>query len=502
MADGYAQASGQLAVANVHVQPGIANALSGILNAARTRVPLLVTVGQQVSGLLATEPFLGGDVLGMARPLAKAVFEPTTGEALGHDVRAAIDIALTPPRGPVVLSIPLDVQAGSAPAGADARDPLPATREPAPDRVQAAARLLEQARSPVLIAGDGVADAHAVSALGHLAERLGAPVFGEPMAARVALAWNHPLWAGQLQPFGDEIRRALEPHDVAFAIGMPVFRLFGHSPGAPLPEGIRLVHAEVDPHEVGKNHRPQVGLVGDPGRTLRSLLEALGPRDAASADRSRVVRRQIAERRRRARRAAVAQLGGPGIPPAAFASAVASSVGPNDLVVDEAVTSGRALRALICSRRPGTWLAHRGSALGWGLPAAVGAAMARPGQRVMSLHGDGGLLFGISALWTAARERTPLALAVADNRGYEILRAGLEGLTGSAEAEWPGLRLDEPELDLPGLIRAHGATVEQVDHKGALGDAFSDLWERSVDGPAALVVRVSGRTPRVGHPLP
>lgn len=502
MADGYAQASGQLAAANVHVQPGMANALAGVLNAARARVPLLVTVGQQVSQMLPGEPFLGGDVLGMARPLAKAVYEPTSREQLADDVRSAIGVALSPPRGPVVLSLPLEVQAGPAPPASYHPHAASSPAAPSAERIATAARLLRAARLPVLIAGDGVADAGGAGELARLAARLGAPVFGEPMAARVAMAWNRPLWSGQLQPFGDEIRRALEPHDLVLAVGMPLFRLFGHSPAAPLPEGITLIHAEVDGREVGKTHPPDVGLVGDPRLALAALLEALGPSDASTRARAAAARAAIAERRRVVRARAIASSGGPGIPPAAFAKAVAGTVGPNDLVVDEAVTSGRALRALVSSRRPGTWLAHRGSALGWGLPAAVGAAMARPRQRVMSLHGDGGLLFGIQALWTAAQKRTPLALAVADNRGYEILRAGLEGFTGTPQADWPGLWLEDPAIDIAGLISAYGASVVSVGEAGELREAFSDLWDRAAGGPAALVVRVSGRTPSVGHPLP
>ena len=132
------------------------------------------------------------------------------------------------------------------------------------------------------------------------------------------------------------------------------------------------------------------------------------------------------------------------VDPAAFARAVAGAVERDDLVVDEALTSGRGLRAVIGPRTPATWLAHRGSALGWGLPAAVGAALADPGRRVLALQGDGSFVFGAPALWTAAHEGLPLALVVADNGGYEILRAGLEGMTGRPEGDWPGLALREP----------------------------------------------------------
>jgi thiamine pyrophosphate-dependent acetolactate synthase large subunit-like protein len=176
-------------------------------------------------------------------------------------------------------------------------------------------------------------------------------------------------------------------------------------------------------------------------------------------------------------------------------------VGPRDLVVDEALTAGRALRHVISPRTAATWLAHRGSALGWGLPAAVGAAIADPGRRVMALQGDGSLLFGIHALWTAAHQRAPVALVVADNGGYEILRAGMEGLTGRPEGAWPGLAVTDPSLDIPALCRGFGASAERVTTRAELPDALGDLWDRARGGPAALVVRVAGRTAPVGYPL-
>lgn len=119
----------------------------------------------------------------------------------------------------------------------------------------------------------------------------------------------------------------------------------------------------------------------------------------------------------------------------------------------------------------------------------------------MALQGDGSLVFGLPALWTAARERAPVALVVADNGGYEILRAGMEGLTGRPEGAWPGLAIDDPPLDIPSLCRGFGASAAVVERRGDLPGALADLWRRARGGPAALVVRVRGRTAPVGYPL-
>ena len=450
--------------------------------------------------MLPGEPFLGGELVAMARPIAKGAWEVARPEDLPAAFARAVRTATAAPRGPVVLSLPLDVQVAPAPAP---HAPVTAWSPPPPPAgaLDRAAALLAAARSPVLLGGDAVAHAGADAALGRLADRLGAPVFGEPTAASVPLATDHPLWRGPLPPFAAAIRPLLEGHDVVLAAGMPVFRLFGSSPGPALPDGVRLVHLEVDPHEVGKTHAPEVGLVGDVAAGLRGLADRLGPSDAGSAWRRDREVAAAAGARRAARARLAREAGAAHVTPAAFARAVAGALGPRDLLVDEALTAARGLRSVVSRRTPATWLAHRGSALGWGLPAAVGAGLADPGRRVMALQGDGSLLFGVSALWTAANQGLGIALVVADNGGYEILRAGLEGLTGRPEGAWPGISLRGPAVGLEAVCRGFGATAARADRPADLREALADLWRRAADGPAVLVVGVSGRTPPVGYPL-
>ncbi|WP_217921802.1 thiamine pyrophosphate-binding protein [Miltoncostaea oceani] len=500
MADGWAQATGGLAVANVHVQPGLANAMSAILNAARCRVPVLVTVGQQWQSMLPGDPFLGGELVAMAAPVAKGAWEVASPAELPEAFARAVRTAMTHPRGPVVLSIPLDVQVAPAPPP-HVPVPVPGAPAPSPADLDAAAALLAGAAAPALIAGDGVAHMGAVPALAALAERLGAPVLGEPMGALATLPTDHPLWRGPLPPFAADIRPVLEPFDVVVAAGMPVFRLFGHSAGPAVPVTTALVHLEVDPAEIGKVHAPAAGVPGDVAASLTALVARLGAPTDASEARREAAEGSAADARATGRARVAGAADGDRISPSAFATAVAGAVGPDDLVVDEALTSGRGLRAVVGPRRHGTWIAHRGSALGWGLPAAVGAALADRDRRVLALQGDGSLLFGVHALWTAAHEGLPIALVVADNGGYEILRAGLEGMTGRPEGDWPGLRLDAPRLGLEGICRGFGATADRVDDRAALPAALDDLWRRAATGPAVLVVGVEGSTPPVGYPL-
>ncbi len=502
MADGYAQQGDRLGVVNVHVQPGLANALSGILNAARARVPLLVTVGQQVTSLLDQAPFLGGELVELARPIAKSAAEVATGEEFAGAVMTAVEVATRHPRGPVMLAIPMDLQTGPPTDASTSIAKL--ARLPDLDAIERAATLLSSATNPVVLAGDAVAHEHASDLLALVAERLGAPILGEPFAARYPLAAGHPLWRGPLPGFASEIAPILRSHDVVLAIGMPVFRVFGTSPGEALAPDAQLIHIDPDPDEIGRVHAPVVGCAMSVASGLSHLVEHLGEPDTAA--RSRLADATAESTRLRTqtlqRMDAADDAGAPGITPVGFCRAIADAVGVEDLVVDEALTTGRWLRTALGARNtPFNWLAHRGSALGWGLPAAVGAKLAEPARRVMCVHGDGSFLFGVHALWTAAREGLGLAVVVADNSGYEILRAGLEGLTGRADGDWPGLALTEPAVDLVAISRGFGASAERCADRNQLADALADLWRRATSGPAVLVVPVTGRAPALGYPV-
>ena len=500
MADGHAQATGRLAVVNVHVQPGIANAIAGIINAQRARVPMLVTVGQQVTAMSGEQPFLGGDVLSPAAPFVKGLWEPRHASELPGVIATAIRLARTPPCGPVVVSLPMDVLVAPAPAP---YVPTPAAAAPEPDAIELAAILahLRRAERPALVVGDGVAHAGVASGVVALAERLGAPMLTEPWASRASVHGNHPLVMGPLPTFGAEIGRRLAPFDLVVTIGMPAFRLFGASPGPTLTERTAIIVLDEGPADLSAGVSPLVALHADLGRTIDALLDGLGPADdVAIARRTRVVARRAAGRRA-ARRALAPPAAGEVIDPVALCRALAEVIGPNDIVVDEFATSGRALRTLLGGRKPGSFYAHRGSALGWGLPAAVGIAMAHPDRRVICGHGDGSLMFGIQALWTAAHLRVPLAVVVADNAGYEILRAGMEGLTGRPEGNWPGLAIRDPRLDIVALARGFGASAERVVGAAELGPGLADLADRARTGPAVLVVPVAGRTAPVGYPI-
>src|SRR4029453_18621328 len=277
-ADGYAQASGQVGVVNVTVPPGVPNALWIRHNAARAKSPLVVTAGQQDTRFLMHEPILAGDLARMAEQFTKWSHEVRRAEDAPVALRRALKVALTPPTGPVFLSMPMDLM---GPGVDDTGAPPPtiaAKSRPEPAALLHAAELLAGASNPIIIAGDGVARAGAMAGLTALAELLGARVHGEAGYRRTSFPGNHALWRGGLFPSPGGVRRALEECDALLIVGANVFTWFLHTEGTPFPRGLHVVQIDDDPWEIGRSSPVALGIAADPKAALAELTDALRAR--------------------------------------------------------------------------------------------------------------------------------------------------------------------------------------------------------------------------------
>src|SRR5436190_17214520 len=278
MADGYAQASGKLAVVNLHVAPGLGNAMGMLYDAQKAGAPILVTAGQHEQSFNATEPILWADLPTIARPLVKWSSEVHRLADLPRLVHRAAKTALAPPTGPVFLSLPGDI------LRADADIDLLAPRRVAPrtrgdkSAVEAAAALLANAQRPVIMAGDAVAQSRAHAELVELAELLGAPVYTEFVPNTASFPTSHPLFRGSMIRLAPDVRKVLGQYDVLFSVGADLFTLSLPSGVDPMPATIKLIHLDVDPWELGKNYTPAVAILGDPKGTLPEIKAAIRER--------------------------------------------------------------------------------------------------------------------------------------------------------------------------------------------------------------------------------
>jgi benzoylformate decarboxylase len=485
MADGYAQASGKLAVANVHVAPGLGNAMGMLYDAQKASSPILVTAGQHDQAFTFQEPILWADLAVMARPLVKWAVEVTRLEDLPRAVHRAAKTALAPPMGPVFLSLPVDVlqQTADIDLGAPTRVAAGVRADEA--AVAETARMLASAKRPVIIAGDAVAQSDALAEVAELADLLGAPVWAEGIASRATFPSTHPLFQGHMQRLSPQIHENLKRHDVLFSIGGDLFTQSLPTKADPVPKGLRIIHLDTDPWELGKNHPTDIAMLGEPKTTLPGLIEDVrqllsGDAAAQTARRRQAVARDTADRLNALRREADQLAKGNLIHSLALMKTIGDILPGDAIVVEEALSSADRIRNLIPSLDSKSWFGLRGGGIGWGLPAAVGVKLALPERPVVALIGDGSSMYTFQALWTAAHSKLgTLVFVVLNNTSYRILKQRMNALREyAAQADhYPGMELVEPAIDFVGLARSLGVrgaraeTLQQVQEllTGALG---------------------------------
>lgn len=497
MADGYAQASGKLAVVNVHVSPGLGNAMGMLYDAHKAGSPLLLTAGQHDQSFTITEPILWSDLPSLAKPYVKWAYEVRRLEDLPRAVHRAAKVALTPPTGPVFLSVPMDILTGEA--DVDLGEPTrvdPRIRGPRA-AVAAAAELLARAQRPLIIAGDAVASSNAHAELVEVAKLVGARVYAERLAYTCNFPSSHTLFQGEIPRSVSDIRALLGQHDLVFSVGGNLFLLSLPSEVDPMPPGLPVIHLDSDPWEIGKNYPATVGILGDPKATLLDLAQVLRKsltlayREAARqrlTEAREAKERSVAEVRARAHR----ERDRIPIPPLVMLEAVADHLPPTAVLVDESLSSGAGLRSLLKSEDPKSYFGLHGGGIGWGLPGALGVKLALPDRPVVALIGDGSAMYTNQALWTAAHYQVGVAVLIINNASYRILKQRTHALKGiSAQTgHFVGMDMERPRIDFVGLAQSLGVPAERVDKAEEIGPALAHALARG--GPSLIDVEVDG----------
>jgi benzoylformate decarboxylase len=469
MADGYAQASGKLAVVNLHVTPGLGNAMGMLYDAQKAASPILVTAGQHDQDFNRTEPILYADLPPIARPLVKWSDEVHRLADLPLMVHRACKTALAPPTGPVFLSLPGDILKNEADL-----DLLAPTRVGANVRgdraaIEAAAKVLASAKRPLIMAGDAVAQSRAMAELVALAEAIGAPVYAELIANTASFPSSHPLFRGAMARSQQAMRKIFDQHDVLFSVGADLFALSLPSDVAPISSDLRIVHLDTDPWELGKNYPAEVAILGSPKGTLPELTDAIraamsaGEASAAKErlkSASEATKAEIEKLRARARSMASETP----VQPLALIHAISEILPQDAVVVDETVSSGGGLRQLVKSDDPQSYFGLRGGGIGWGLPASLGVKVALPDRPVICLSGDGSAMYTIQSLWTAARYKLGVVFVIFNNTSYRILKQRVFAQRGYAAQldTYVGMELNNPVIDYVGLARALGIAADRA----------------------------------------
>jgi benzoylformate decarboxylase len=494
MADGYAQASGKLAVVNLHVTPGLGNAMGMLYDAQKAGSPILVTAGQHDQEFNRTEPILYADLPPIARPLTKWSDEIHRLEDLPLMVHRACKTAMAPPAGPVFLSLPGDILKKEA--DIDLMAPTRVAVGVRGDRaaVEAAAKALASARRPVIMAGDSVAQSRALGELVALAELIGAPVYAELIANTASFPSSHPLFRGAMARSQAAMRKIFDQHDLLFSVGADLFALSLPEDASPVAPDLRIIQLDTDPWELGKNFPAEVAILGSPKATLPELTEATRaamPAAAQSAAKERLksageaTKAELEKLRARAKSLASQTP----IPPLALVHAIGEILPKDAVVIDESVSSSGGLRQLVRSDDAQSFFGLRGGGIGWGLPASIGVKIALPDRPVICLSGDGSAMYTIQALWTAARYKVCVVFVIFNNTSSRILKQRVFAQRGYAAQldSYVGMELNNPEIDYVGLARALGVPAE---HAASLHDA-TDLIAKGLAGNSPMLINVA-----------
>jgi acetolactate synthase-1/2/3 large subunit len=500
MAEGYAQATGRPGVAMVTSGPGATNIVTPLADAYMDSIPMVVVTGQVATAAIGTDAFQEVDIVGITRGITKHNELVTEAADIPRVIREAFHIATTGRPGPVLVDIPKDIVDPNNPRSAmewywpESVD-LPGYRprvEGDRELVEAAARLIVESERPVIYAGGGILKARAAEALRALAELLDIPVVTTLMA-RGAIPDDHPLALGMPGMHGNYTAvTSMQESDLLIALGSRfddrvTGKLDGFAPEA------RVVHVDIDPAELGKVRRPDVGITGDCRLVIEELITActdLGAPDA-QPDRSEWRSRISGWQERFPLRY---EQSDPGelLKPQYVLETLRDSA-PEDCIVASGVGQHQMFASQYWTfRHPYTWINSGGAGtMGFSVPAAIGAKVGRPDRMVWAVDGDGCFQMTAQELVTAAAERIPVKVAILNNAYLGMVRQWQEMFYEERYSEvylspdlpdyklWAeamgcvGMRVESPEEVQPAIDKANA-----IDDRPVVIDFRTDSREK------------------------
>jgi acetolactate synthase I/II/III large subunit len=456
-ADGYARMTGRPAVTLLHLGPGMANGMANLHNARRANVPLVNIVGDHATNHKQYDAPLDSDIHAAAGTFSGWIDRPTRAEDVAQSAAAAVAAACGPPSMIATLILPADVSWND---GATPAEPLarPAMSPLDDQAVAVAAKALNSGEPCLLLLGGTALRTGPLRQAHKIAASTGAALLSETFPARIERGAGRPAIDRLLYPI-DIARDQLANfrHVILVEARTPV--AFFAYPGLEsrlVPDGC------------------QVHVLSSHGQDSATALADLAERTATDAP-------DAGAPLSRPQRLTGALTG------ASAADAIAALLPEGAVVVDEGGTAGSLVPAALVGAPPHDWLKITGGAIGWGLPAAVGAAVGAPDRKVVALQADGSAMYTIQALWTAAREQLDITVVIFNNRSYGILRSELQRV-GAA----PGrqaldmLDLSRPDIDFVSLAQGMGVQAERA----TTAENFTAALQRGLDDPGPRLIDV------------
>ncbi len=472
MADGYARASGRVGVTMATSGPGATNMVTGIANAHMDSIPVVCITGQVSSKLIGYDAFQETDISGITLPITKHNYLVTRVNEIMPAIREAFYIARSGRPGPVLVDIAKDAQQAAIDDWEydSGRILLPGYRpdlRPASKIIQKAAETINSAKRPLILAGHGVLMSSAMEEVRQFAEKAHVPV-AMTLLGFGAVPSNHPLNLGMMGMHGEAwVNNAIQESDLLLAFGM---RFDDRVTGAlkTYAKNARKIHIDIDPSEINKNVRVDMGLVGDLKDILLQIIPLTEPGDRSEwLDHIKSMRSESAVRD-------IQNLPDSGH---LYAAHVIHDIwrftkGDATIVTDVGQHQMWAAQYYRIDK-PHTWISSGGlGTMGFGLPAAIGAKFAQPDRDVWVIAGDGGFQMTQAELSTAAQEGIKVNVAIINNGYLGMVRQWQEFFSERRYAATP---LRNP--DFIKIAEAHGLTGLRVTSRGEVENAIRKAGE-------------------------
>lgn len=503
MGDSYARATRKPTLVQIHSTPGLGNTIGAIYQAMRGHAPLVIIGGDAGLKYMPMEAQMYGDLVDFARPVTKWSTMVLDSNSLLRTLRRAIKIAATPPMGPVYICLPADIL--DMPMVEEVVPTSIPSTHTVPDEafIKDAAALLANAQKPMIFMGDGVAYSCASAELTRVAEMLGAEVWGVD-AGELNVSYAHPLYMGQTgHMFGESSYPITSRGDVNLVVGTymvpEVFPKLTDIYGA----GSKVIHIDLNPDHIAKNHRVDMGVVSDPKPTLAKLAEAIsGAMTSAQKDAAAGRIQSFGDAKEKKVKAQIekdhSQADAVPMHPAPFMEALGAALPADAIIFDEALTSSPDLTRYMTPKNPGQFFQTRGGSLGVGFPGAVGLKLLHPDKTVIGFSGDGGSMYTIQALWTAAHHKVGAKFVVCNNQNYMLLKLNVlqywKDQLHLPAREFPEpFSLKDPVIDFVGLANAMGVPGVKVEKPEQIGPAIQQMLAH--DGPFLIDLVVTDQVP-------
>jgi benzoylformate decarboxylase len=478
-ADGYARATKSPALVQIHSTPGLGNAIGNLYQAMRGQSPLVVIGGDAGIRYQAMDAQMAGDLVAMAEPVTKWSAMVVDPSSLLRMVRRAIKIAATPPCGPVYLCVPQDI------LDADISEAIYPTHIPklagkaSDQEVQSMVSLIEQSSNPIILAGDGVAWSNANASLIQLAEMIGARVYMAD-GGDINMPEDHPLYFGSTgHMFGEASLPITTDSDCIIAIGCYLLPEVFPNLADIFSPSAKVLHLDSNPFNIAKNHRVDLSLVGEINGLISQIVESLA--QASEATLARFNETNVRNRKLKQQRVSnIESIYGlkPDVSDddydgktvfmasGEFCRELSLQLPEDAVIFDEALTNSPPISHYIPAQNLGDKYWTRGGSLGTGFPGAIGIKLANRSREVIGFSGDGGSMYTIQTLWTAARHNIAAKFVVCQNRSYRLLQANIRQFwdeRGISHHDYPlCFDLSNPEISFEDIAKSMGVQAERV----------------------------------------